>query len=136
MTKDQAAKLAKAYQWLAEGKKVESRYTDEEWRPWDGWDRDCREYRIKPESIVGFWAVLTQRGSVIRYDSKGQALQAASDSPDVVSRVLYLCEVDKPAIQAMVERLRTWRIDITTPFNEYAAERLVRHILGIEEDVK
>ena len=56
MDKTQAAKLAQAYQWLAEGKEVEGRYVNENWALWDGWQRNMLDYRIKPASLLECWA--------------------------------------------------------------------------------
>ena len=50
MNKTQAAKLAQAYQWLAEGKEVEWRYSNGEWEEWTGLITYPPEFRIKVES--------------------------------------------------------------------------------------
>lgn len=51
MTKDQAAKLAQAYQWLSEGKNVDY-YTGQNWLPWYGWHVESHAYRTSPSRCV------------------------------------------------------------------------------------
>ena len=58
MNKTDAAKLAQAYQWLAEGKEVECQLHDRgPWQPWNGESTEWLNFRVKPESepLLELW---------------------------------------------------------------------------------
>ena len=55
MTREQAAKLAQAYQWLSEGKEMEGQYCNgAPWKHWNGHDPNWLRFRIKPE-LLELW---------------------------------------------------------------------------------
>ena len=69
MTKDEAAKLAQAYQWLSEGKDVEYSYERKLWMAWDGYPHVAHDYRIKPEPLLECWANVYAGGHRCFYSS-------------------------------------------------------------------
>lgn len=151
MTKEQAAKLEQAYQWLAEGKDVECRwYTvgslNNDWFDWIGVGVPA-EFRIKPAPapLLECWANLFDPGNGYIFRSREAAeYAAASDSSTNLNRIaVHLREVREPDVKAMVEWLMRQRSNFSGQsaiydeiFSRPYAERIVRHILGLEGDTK
>ena len=116
MNKTDAAKLAQAYQWLAEEKEVEClRYG--QWWPWDGWVRDVGEFRIKPEPapLLELWVNrYNKRGAIHTYHTKKEAETATiplSEPYGPGARIgVHMREVREPDIQAMVSRFMEWEL--------------------------
>ena len=93
MTKDQAAKLAQAYQWLSEGKDVECREYNlgTPWKFWDGKDTHWATFRLKPEPLLERWANVHTDGCVFTYFSPQDARDCANK--DTVRIAVHMREV-------------------------------------------
>ena len=80
MTKDQAAKLAQAYQWISEGKEVECQSHNKSWwQPWYGFNRDCLRFRLKDESLLECWANVYAGGAFRTYVTLQNAIDCATE---------------------------------------------------------
>ena len=150
MNREQAAKLAQAYQWLSEGKEVEWCYNNGEWEDWSGLLTFPHEYRLKPIPLE-CW--------VNQYpDELGRAWEdlegARRNSHDNAIRIaVHMREVLQLDIKAMVERFLTWKLPDdfypdggitfkplpipphtwptgTNLLHAGQAEQMIRHILG------
>ena len=129
MDKTQAAKLAQAYQWLAEGKEVEWRYNNGEWEEWNGLIAFPPEFRIKPESkpLLELWANVYENNVPSYHFTKEAAELIATGC--AIRVAVHLREVREPDIKATVKRCF---LEGTIPgswTHEYA-EQMIRHILG------
>ena len=95
MTKEEAAKIAQAYQWLAEGKEVECTYltSGRGWKTFDGSQISASDFRIKPELLNEYWVTISKWGDTELYDDKDLALRKAATFPEVIDRVMHLREV-------------------------------------------
>ena len=96
MTKDQAAKLAQAYQWLSEEKEVQYLSGSGFWQPWTGFGHEL-QYRLKPEPqpLMECWANLYLTGYVAAHPSAEKAINNAGSNPARVA--VHMREVrDEP----------------------------------------
>lgn len=81
MNKTDAAKLAQAYQWLAEGKEVECQLHDRgPWQPWNGESTEWLNFRVKPESepLLELWVNVASTGMYAYTDKSGALATATS----------------------------------------------------------
>lgn len=160
MNKTDAAKLAQAYQWLADGKEVECQLHDRgPWLPWNGDSTDWLNFRVKPEPepLMELWANRYGANTYSYHATKEVAMKSAQDYAARVA--VHLREVREPDIQAMVSRFLAWKLPddflpdggirfapVKLPNGEVAfwptgtnllhagqAEQMIRHILGEEK---
>ena len=138
MNKTDAAKLAQAYQWLAEEKEVEClRYG--QWWPWDGWVRDVGEFRIKPEPapLLELWVNIRENGAWVAFSNRHSALDNVGY--DTTHAAVHFRAEREPDIHAMVKRFLAYKLpDEIGPLGSYfltpgQAEQMIRHILGEEK---
>ena len=100
MNKTDAAKLAQAYQWLADGKEVEC-LTHGQWSTWDGWIRAVDKFRIKPEPklVPELWVNFYENGLWASYPSRQSALDNVC--PETIQAAVHMREVREPDIEGM-----------------------------------
>lgn len=94
MIKDQAAKLAQAYQWLSEGKEVECcehHLIGPAWKLWDGKDTHWAAYRLKPEPLLEGWANLYPSSNIHIHKSAEEARCCAH--PSAIRIAVHIREV-------------------------------------------
>ena len=112
MDKTQAAKLAQAYQWLAEGKEVECLLAEGlPWKQWSGVEIGALQFRLKPRPLLEGWAnEYPDRIGGIYPNPESARMNA---HPTARRQAVHMREVREPDIKAMVEHNATHRgIDI------------------------
>ena len=148
MNREQAAKLAQAYQWLSEGKEVEELAMGS-WRSWDGFPSNTH-FRLKPEPdpLLELWVNAYEGGGLAANLSKEVAIKRATK--DAMRIAVHMREVREPDIKAMVKRFLDWKVPIGDPngrafislggratgahlLTPEQAEQMIRHILREEK---
>ncbi len=96
MTREQAAKLAQAYQWLSEGKDVELRTRDDApWGRWENYAPTTMEFRLKPEPLLEAWVNVQANGRLYTHCSPQDARDCAC--VDTIRLAVHMREVrDEP----------------------------------------
>ncbi len=157
MNKTDAAKLAQAYQWLAEGKEVECQlHEGGPWQPWSGETTDWLNFRVKPEpeALVEVWANVYPTKAVTTHLSPDLAVKCSNRCASRIA--VHLREVREPDIKTMVSRFLAWKLPDdfypdggvtfkplpipphtwptgTNLLHAGQAEQMIRHILGEEK---